>query len=97
MPKFTIEEIVKATNGLLLAGGSQAQITGVSIDSRSLVPGDVFFALKGPNFDGHTFAAAAAEKGAAAIVSGRELDLPPTWSGAVIKVRDTLQAYGDLA
>ena len=42
MPKFTIEEIVKATNGLLLAGGSQAQITGVSIDSRSLVPGDVF-------------------------------------------------------
>lgn len=97
MPKFTLEEIIKATNGRLLTAGSHPQITGVSIDSRSLVPGDVFFALKGPNFDGHDFAAAAAEKGAAAIVCGRELDLPATWPGAVIKVPDTLLAYGDLA
>src|SRR5690606_32998338 len=74
-----------------------AQITGVSIDSRSLVPGDVFFALKGHNFDGHSFAKAAAEKGAAAIVSERELELPSVWAGAVIKVADTLQAYGALA
>lgn len=97
MPEFTLEEIIKATNGRLATGRSELRITGVSIDSRSLVPGDVFFALKGSNFDGHTFAATAAEKGAAAIVSQQELELPAAWPGAVIRVSDTLQAYGDLA
>ncbi|NLM37017.1 MAG: UDP-N-acetylmuramoyl-tripeptide--D-alanyl-D-alanine ligase, partial [Firmicutes bacterium] len=97
MPQFTLEEIIKATNGQLLTAGSHRQITGVSIDSRRLVPGDVFFALKGPNFNGHDFAAAAAEKGAAAIVCSRAPELHAAWRGAVIKVPDTLLAYGDLA
>lgn len=97
MPNFTLDELIMATGGTLIAGGSQTQITGVSIDSRNLLPGEVFFALKGPNFDGHAFAAAAADKGATAIVGERQLELPPGWSGAVIQVADTLQAYGGLA
>src|SRR5260221_1976577 len=40
--------------------------TGVSIDSRSVVAGDLFIALKGPNFDGHTFVAKAFAAGAVA-------------------------------
>lgn len=40
--------------------------TGVSIDTRTLQPGDLFVALQGPNFDGHDFLEAAYEKGAAA-------------------------------
>ncbi|WP_044562457.1 UDP-N-acetylmuramoylalanyl-D-glutamyl-2,6-diaminopimelate--D-alanyl-D-alanine ligase [Azospirillum sp. B4] len=40
--------------------------TGVSIDSRTLAPGDLFVAIKGPTFDGHGFVASALERGAAA-------------------------------
>src|SRR3546814_16770933 len=40
--------------------------TGVSIDSRSIEPGDLFVALKGPTFDGHDFAGKAIKAGAAA-------------------------------
>lgn len=40
------------------------QSTGVSIDTRSLVEGNLFFALKGPNFDGHKFVATAFNSGA---------------------------------
>ena len=42
--------------------------TGVSIDSRTTGPGDLFVALSGPNFDGHDFVNAAFEQGAAAAV-----------------------------
>lgn len=43
-------------------------ITGISIDSRTLQKGELFFAIKGPHSDGHDFVAAAFEKGAAAAV-----------------------------
>ncbi|MDD9877802.1 MAG: Mur ligase family protein, partial [Magnetovibrio sp.] len=48
------------------AGGWRA--TGVSIDTRTLAPGDLFVAISGPNFDGHDFAAEALTKGAAAVL-----------------------------
>src|ERR1017187_3357998 len=44
------------------------EITGWSVDTRTQNPGDVYFALRGPNHDGHDFLAAAAEKGASAVV-----------------------------
>src|ERR1035437_7409302 len=43
-------------------------IAGWSVDTRTQNPGDVYFALRGPNHDGHDFLAAAIEKGAAAVV-----------------------------
>jgi UDP-N-acetylmuramoyl-tripeptide--D-alanyl-D-alanine ligase len=43
-------------------------VTGISIDSRTLQPGDAFFAIKGDNFDGHDFATAAAAAGASVLV-----------------------------
>lgn len=42
--------------------------TGVSTDTRSLRPGELFFALNGPSFDGNQYAAAALEAGASAVV-----------------------------
>ena len=42
--------------------------TGVSIDSRSIMPGDLFVALRGPDFDGHDFVGQAAAAGAAAVM-----------------------------
>ena len=49
-------------------------VRGISIDSRAIVPGNVFVAIRGPNFDGHDFVASAAKKGACcAIISRRDL------------------------
>lgn len=75
--------------------------TGYSIDSRTIQPGELFFAVKGEKMDGHDFVSQASEKGAvaavvslAALVSREELlpsDLP------VIVVDDTLAALQTLA
>jgi UDP-N-acetylmuramoyl-tripeptide--D-alanyl-D-alanine ligase len=44
------------------------EVAGWSVDTRTQNPGDVYFALRGPNHDGHDFLQAAIEKGAAAVV-----------------------------
>jgi UDP-N-acetylmuramoyl-tripeptide--D-alanyl-D-alanine ligase len=71
----------------------------VSIDTRTLKPGDTFVALKGPHFDGHAFLATALEKGARALVI--QEDLPPALhkqvQAEVIRVPDTLRALQDAA
>jgi UDP-N-acetylmuramoyl-tripeptide--D-alanyl-D-alanine ligase len=64
-----------------------------SIDSRTLQPGDVFFALKGDVHDGHRFARAALEGGAAAVVVQEEVSSDTR----VIRVDDTLGALQKLA
>lgn len=64
------EDLVAATGGT--ASGKKFEATGVSIDSRTVQPGDVFVALKGPNFDGHSYVADAFKAGAAvAVVSDK--------------------------
>ncbi|MEO0161551.1 MAG: UDP-N-acetylmuramoyl-tripeptide--D-alanyl-D-alanine ligase [candidate division WOR-3 bacterium] len=67
-------------------------IRGVSIDSRTLQPGEIFFALKGENTDGHNYTGAAVKKGALAVVVQRETQVPKE-----IMVDDTLFALGELA
>ncbi len=66
----------------------QTVVPDISTDSRSLAPGQVFVALKGPSFDGHAYVAEVAKRGAlAAIVESRvEVDLPQ------LVVGDTLRA-----
>ena len=73
--------------------GDDATFCGVSTDTRSIRPGELFVALSGPNFDGAAFVDKAAAANAAGAVVGRsvESDLP------VIVVDDTLKALGDLA
>jgi UDP-N-acetylmuramoyl-tripeptide--D-alanyl-D-alanine ligase len=78
-----------STDGFWTAGG-------ISIDSRSVAFGDLFVALRGPNFDGHVFVADALAKGAAAAVVDRMPEtLPP--GANLLKVKDTFQALNDLA
>lgn len=62
---------------------------GVSIDSRTLTPGDLFVALRGPNHDGHDFVGAALERGATAAMVDREVAGLPT-SAPLLRVADTL-------
>ncbi len=70
-------------------------INQISTDTRILLPGDVFVALRGENFDGHAFALKAIELGAIAIVVDQRLDL----SGEIAQfvVKDTLAAYQAIA
>ncbi|MDP6603758.1 MAG: UDP-N-acetylmuramoyl-tripeptide--D-alanyl-D-alanine ligase [Rhodospirillales bacterium] len=69
--------------------------SGVSIDSRTSAPGDLFVALRGPNFDGHEYVADSFANGAAAAVvhespKGTTVDAP------LVVVRDTMDALNGL-
>ncbi|MGH7115958.1 MAG: UDP-N-acetylmuramoyl-tripeptide--D-alanyl-D-alanine ligase, partial [Stellaceae bacterium] len=70
-PLWTAADAAVATDGAGPAGCWAAQ--GVSIDTRSLAPGDLFVALRGPNHDGHDFVAAAFARGAVAAMVDRPL------------------------
>ncbi|MFN0171986.1 MAG: UDP-N-acetylmuramoyl-tripeptide--D-alanyl-D-alanine ligase [Bryobacteraceae bacterium] len=54
--------------------GGPLAVSGWSIDTRTLLAGDAFFALSGPSHDGHDFVSEAARKGAAAVVVSRAVD-----------------------
>ena len=66
----------------------------VQTDTRRLVAGEIFFALKGPNFNGNSFAAKALEMGAAAVVVDEETGIE---DNRIFKVPDALQALQQLA
>ena len=70
-------------------------VQGVSTDTRTIVPGGLFVALKGESFDGHDYLAQAAEKGARAALVERPVDQIPGLS--IIQVRSTVAALGALA
>ena len=90
-----IEDVATATGGRLLARPARLDLTGVSIDSRTVRSGEVFFAIAGPRFDGHDFLAAAAAAGAAAAVVHRDVAAPPGLG--LVRVEDTTRALSDLA
>lgn len=62
------EGIAEFTGGTLLCGAGLYATAGASIDTRTIVQGQVYFAIHGPRFDGHDFVESACEKGAAGIV-----------------------------
>ncbi|MGP0072728.1 MAG: UDP-N-acetylmuramoyl-tripeptide--D-alanyl-D-alanine ligase [Bryobacteraceae bacterium] len=74
-----------------VTGESQALVTGWSIDSRTIVPGDLFFALRGPNHDGNAYIEEVLRKGAVAAVAN-ESAMNQTRPGPVLVVPDTLSA-----
>jgi UDP-N-acetylmuramoyl-tripeptide--D-alanyl-D-alanine ligase len=84
---WSAAEIAAATGGRMQGDWS---VGGVSIDSRSVGPGELFVALRGPNHDGHDFVAQALERGAAVMVhrapEGFADDAP------LVLVEDTLAA-----
>lgn len=67
-------------------------VTGWSVDTRTIQPGDMFFALRGENHDGHAFIDEALKKGAAGIVSGLEAlqemarKARAEWGGEIVAV-----------
>jgi UDP-N-acetylmuramoyl-tripeptide--D-alanyl-D-alanine ligase len=87
-PLWTSQEIVAATGGV--ATGAPFEAGGVSFDTRSLEPGDLFVALADVR-DGHEFAGAAFDKGAAGALVSRPVD------GPFVRVADTLAGLEALA
>ncbi len=91
-PLWTAAEIAAITNG---KAAENFDIFGISIDTRTLKKGDLFVALKGEKTDGHDYAAAAIEKGAAGVlVSYIPADVSPE---QVIVVDDVLKALEAMA
>ncbi|KAA8472660.1 UDP-N-acetylmuramoyl-tripeptide--D-alanyl-D-alanine ligase [Anaplasma marginale] len=84
-----------AVRGLCL-GKDWTSLGRISIDTRTLRPGDIFVAIKGKNFDGHCFVPEAFSKGAVAAVVD-EAYVPTADCGPLVAVKDTLQALHDIA
>jgi len=93
--RLSIHDVTHATQGALAGGPVDVSVAGVSIDSRTIVPGALFVAVAGPRFDGHDFVADAVARGAAAILVHRDVPTPP--GVPVVRVADTTRALADLA
>lgn len=93
-PLWTLEEIAAATGARIGTGFAGA--TGASIDTRTLNPGDLYFAIKGDVHDGHDFVPAALEKGACAAVVSAEKAASLPHADRLIVVPDVLEAMRQL-
>lgn len=96
--RLTAKLVVEATDGSLVSGELGREFTSVSIDTRTLAPGELFVAIRGEHVDGADFAPAALDAGAAGVVvpRGRGATERVTPS-AVIEVDDTVAALQALA
>lgn len=90
MRPMTLSELVAPLAGTLI--GADREFTGVSTDSRKIVPGDLFVALRGENFDGHDYLAQVADAGAVALLISRQTDIKLP----ALLVADTQRALGRL-
>lgn len=85
-PLWTADELAAATGGMI-EGLVEKRFGGVSIDSRTVAPGDIFVAIRGERHDGHEFAAAALRAGAGvAIVSKPSAEMRE--AGPILVVKD---------
>ncbi|MBT8422385.1 MAG: UDP-N-acetylmuramoyl-tripeptide--D-alanyl-D-alanine ligase, partial [Gammaproteobacteria bacterium] len=88
---MALSELSEVVKGQLQ--GEDATFAAVSTDTRTINPGDVFFALRGERFNAADFVAQAAEKGAAGVVVDAPVDIPVPQ----IQVADTRIALADFA
>lgn len=95
MQLLKCEEVLKATNGVLISGDMSTGFTNISTDSRKIGEGDLFVPLVGERFDGHDFVKGSLEAGASGTLTHKDTD--PAEGKVVIKVDDTLKALRDLA
>lgn len=98
--RVTARELARLVRGELVSGASDRFVeTHASIDSRTVLPGQIFFAILGETNDGHAFISQALARGASGVVVSK--DVPATGEGEaegfVIRVEDTTLALQDLA
>jgi len=88
---MSLSEASNVMNGRM--NGADVRFSSVSIDTRNIVPGDLFIAIKGENFDANDFVADAERLGAAAVVVQRNVAIQLS----NVVVGDTRHALGQLA
>jgi len=93
MEPLKVSEIVAATGGRLVQG-EDGVVTGISIDTRTLKPGDLYVAIRGKRLDGHEFIPQALERGAMGAVRDAHAQAQ---AGVVVEVGNTTEALGRIA
>jgi len=94
MPEFRSGELSQWVSRLWKNGMPEQTVTGISHDTRTLKPGDLYVALRGDNFDGHDFVGQAFEKGAVGALVENQFQW---FDNPVLMVPDTLKGLHDLA
>ena len=94
---FSVEKIVQATKGKIIQGRLTDEVAGITTDSRKIKPHEAFLALRGKNFDGHDFIANVLKSKVRCLIVDKHPVVFIPASVAVIKVKDTLLALGDIA
>jgi UDP-N-acetylmuramoyl-tripeptide--D-alanyl-D-alanine ligase len=97
---LTADAVAEAMNGRLDGGRADTPIAGVSIDSRTLVSGDLFIAIRGERLDGHAYVDAAMKAGAiGAVVAGSAAPTAAAGRPDAVLIRgdDTTRALQALA
>ena len=90
MRRCTLEEVARLSGGRLIKGDPFLPVDRLHSDTRTLVSGDCFVALRGDRFDGHEFVRTVRDQGAvAALISSRGTDDLPEDLG-LVEVSDTL-------
>lgn len=100
MTNLSLKELITAVQGKFAGDLNECLFKGVSIDSRRIKAGEIFFAIKGDRFDGHAYIVDALDKGASGAVLEK---IPEVVQSSHLKekpliiVEDTITALGDLA
>jgi UDP-N-acetylmuramoyl-tripeptide--D-alanyl-D-alanine ligase len=95
---FNANELIEATGGVLKSGAPSQRFSGISIDTRTLRPGEVFVAILGKNFDGHDFIIEAIGRGAQGIIYANPGKVKTFQKDiSYIKVGETTAALGAVA
>lgn len=97
MESRSLKFIAESCGAKILAGAPDTLVKNVCTDSRRAKSGDVFFAIKGENFDGHAFLNEVAEKKATAVVIEQKKSPAQLPGCAVLAVDDTIAALGRFA
>ena len=104
MKSLTVEQIIKATNGVLLKGAADTIIKNVTIDSREEAEAALFVPIIGEKTDGHKYVSGAVEHGTVALFMQKDssykeeiLSFSEEKDIAVITVEDTVEALQQMA
>jgi len=94
---LSLSTLAELAGAKMIRGSGERVAFGVGIDSRTIKPGELFVAIRGPKHDGHDHIAGAAAKGALAAIVSRE-DVGQVPAGfALLLVKDTLAALQKMA
>lgn len=93
---MNLSYIVKNLEYLYICGDINKNITNLTIDSRKVIPGSMFFCIKGFTVDGHEFVTSAIQNGAASIICEEDLNISDN-NITIIKVKNTRKALAEVA